>query len=775
MDCQPETDVEKLCRSGLLAYHYYSDIVGNLGWSPEDAAAHYLAIGAAQGLRPHPLFDTRYYVHTYAPPINPLLHYVTVGHLTANPIPLFDTAYYRSQLPPGSSDVIALAHFDRDGWREGRDPHPLFEVRTYLELSPDVASAGHNPLVHYLSNGSVEGRVTSDLFDPGYYRTTYRDVAALGIDPLTHYVEHGAREGRNPSATFDTAFYAAVAGLSSNGSVNPLSHYKLHGRAMGLPTHKPPLRLSASFTAPAVEWQAWLAARARPKPVTPPRTITELVFVLPDAAAVQAWKARLAAVAQRLAPVLPVSARPFATLGARRGKRAAVPPGALLILAAADDEPVPDELVAALGALPRSARLAVFDLFGPSSAESGGAESGGAESGDAEAGGAEPGGGEIRPVLMPGANRVQLQAIDACHSRFAILGSFLNDLAAAARPAWATPRALMLDALRALDGARRARGFVHLPHFVLHTPELDTEDGEIEAGLLARAVDLSGRAGAAKELGAGVSAVICSKDKGHLLSQLVDRLLALPPGLLREVVVVTNGPENRFARAHHARLGQQDRVRIVPYDKPYNFSSQSNLGARQASGELLLFINDDIIPIGDAWLQRLVGALDDPRVGIAGPLLLYPGETVQHAGMFLGFNNVAGHALRAATLPEGNPNHYALAPRQVSALTGAVFLVRRTLFEQLGGFDEQLGTFLQDVDFCMRASGTGADLVYEPRAMLFHCESVSTLPLLQDSAIARRRTAEHERFTRRWGDAIQRDPFHNPAYDPSSETLRVLR
>ena len=131
--------------------------------------------------------------------------------------------------------------------------------------------------------------------------------------------------------------------------------------------------------------------------------------------------------------------------------------------------------------------------------------------------------------------------------------------------------------------------------------------------------------------------------------------------------------------------------------------------------------------------------------------------------------------LRAATLPEGDPNHYALAPRQVSALTGAVFLVRRTLFEQLGGFDEQLGTFLQDVDFCMRASGAGADLVYEPRAMLFHCESVSTLPLLQDSAIARRRTAEHERFTRRWGDAIQRDPFHNPAYDPSSETLRVLR
>ena len=154
-------------------------------------------------------------------------------------------------------------------------------------------------------------------------------------------------------------------------------------------------------------------------------------------------------------------------------------------------------------------------------------------------------------------------------------------------------------------------------------------------------------------------------------------------------------------------------------------------------------------------------------------LLLYPDESVQHAGMYLGYRGGAGHSLRHLRLPEDDHLFYGSVPREVSAVTGAVMMVRRDLFEALNGFDELLPTFLQDVDLCLRAGAVGLATVWTPLAELLHMES-TTIRQVDGDAFRRLRTRERERFIARWGDLVARDPLRNPAFDVEDEAQRTL-
>ena len=269
--------------------------------------------------------------------------------------------------------------------------------------------------------------------------------------------------------------------------------------------------------------------------------------------------------------------------------------------------------------------------------------------------------------------------------------------------------------------------------------------------------------------------MICTKDRCRLLlAQLLDRLLAFPASLVRDIVIVTNAAADGFAAEVHAHYAEEDRVTLLRHEGPYNFSQQSNRGAAHCTGDLLLFLNDDIVPIAPHWLDALRAPFARPEVGISGPLLLYPDESIQHAGMYLGFNGVAGHTQRGVRLPEGDYMLDASSPRNVSVLTGAALVTRRALFEELNGFDRQLGTYLQDVDYCLRVRNCDREIVYEPRALLFHMESVSMREKAGEPVFGERRALEHAHFGRKWKDALAADPFHNPNFDLQDESLRTL-
>lgn len=272
-----------------------------------------------------------------------------------------------------------------------------------------------------------------------------------------------------------------------------------------------------------------------------------------------------------------------------------------------------------------------------------------------------------------------------------------------------------------------------------------------------------------------VSVVICTKNNGFLLEQLISRLECEGTDEVADIVVVSNRTTNAYAGQLHDRLASSGQIKLVKYDAPFNFSAQCNLGAAAGSGEVLLFLNDDVVPVNREWLHELVAPLVDSGIGIVGPLLLYPNESIQHAGMFLGFERVAGHSLRGARLPEGDCGFLGSAPRQVMSVTGAALCMRRNDFDALNGFDRsRFALNIQDVDLCLRAHFSGLAVIFNPRSIFLHMESVSVRPTLDDLWTVRRRALEHDAFAERWGDVLEKDEFHNPNFCRSVESLKSL-
>ena len=174
-----------------------------------------------------------------APGTTALLHFVTTGVSEGrDPHPLFQTkAYLDHNADVALAGVNPLTHYYVQGGFEGRNPHPLFDSAFYLAQNPDVAAAKMNPLVHYLSSGAREGRDPHPLFQTRPYLEQHADVALAGVNPLTHYYVQGGFEGRDPHPLFDSAFYLAQNPDVAAAKINPLAHYLSSGAREGRDPH----------------------------------------------------------------------------------------------------------------------------------------------------------------------------------------------------------------------------------------------------------------------------------------------------------------------------------------------------------------------------------------------------------------------------------------------------------------------------------------------------------------------------------------------------------
>jgi GT2 family glycosyltransferase len=370
----------------------------------------------------------------------------------------------------------------------------------------------------------------------------------------------------------------------------------------------------------------------------------------------------------------------------------------------------------------------------------------------------------VSPLFCPGANPTLARTVDYTFSRLAVRPALIGDGPLHSEDGGYAILRQWLGATATRDAESRWK----------HVFDVSAEIRLTQAELESRLEGLRARAVTAAETG-HVSAIICTKDKGYLIHQLVRSLRSLSAGLIQEIIIVANNMTNPIAVQSLEAMRDFANVSILKYDGAFNFSKMSNLGAQQAQGEYLLFLNDDIVPITDHWLGILLAAfVADEELGVAGPLLLYPNERVQHAGMYLGYRGAAGHTLRFARLPDEEYLYYASAKRQVSAVTGAVMLVSRVCFSALNGFDENLPTFLQDVDLCRRAHEAGFAVIFEPGAVLLHMESATMRPLVSKGIFAKQREREAAYYQRRWSSLRQADPYHNPAFAADDETLRTL-
>ena len=258
-----------------------------------------------------------------------------------------------------------------------------------------------------------------------------------------------------------------------------------------------------------------------------------------------------------------------------------------------------------------------------------------------------------------------------------------------------------------------------------------------------------------------VSLIIPTKNNVALLRQCIVSILSKTSYAPFEILVVDNGSDQPETLDYLKTLTLDPHIRVIRDNYAFNYSALNNDAVSFAKGEVLALINDDIEVASAGWLTEMVGHALRPGVGAVGARLWYPNQTLQHAGMVL-VGGVARHVHKHLPKGEAGFNSRAVLTQNFSAVTGACLVVKKALFEQVGGLnDQELAVGFNDVDFCLKLVEAGYRNVWTPHAELIHHESATRG---QDNSPEKQRRAEKElRYMRkRWGDKLYIDPAYNP-------------
>lgn len=242
-----------------------------------------------------------------------------------------------------------------------------------------------------------------------------------------------------------------------------------------------------------------------------------------------------------------------------------------------------------------------------------------------------------------------------------------------------------------------------------------------------------------------------------------------------EYIIVENNSEKQETFAYYKELEARKNVTVLYWPDEFNYSKINNFGVEHAHGEYILLLNNDTEMINDDCLEQMLGYCQRDDVGIVGARLYYDDNTIQHAGVVVGYGGVAGHAFVTLNEDEGLYQSRTKVACDYSAVTAACMMVKKKVFEEVGGLEPMFRVAFNDVDFCMKVRQTGKLIVYVPQAMLYHYESKSRgLEDTPDKQI--RFNNEVELFVKRWPEILANgDPYYNVnlALDAADFSIRV--
>ena len=261
-----------------------------------------------------------------------------------------------------------------------------------------------------------------------------------------------------------------------------------------------------------------------------------------------------------------------------------------------------------------------------------------------------------------------------------------------------------------------------------------------------------------------VSLIVPTRNALALLRRAVSSILSVTDYPNFEVVVVDNASDDPETVAYLAEIGRgvDPRLRVLAYDKPFNYSAINNFAVREAGGELIGLLNNDVEAIEPGWLAEMVSHAVRPGIGAVGAMLYYPLNTVQHAGVVLGLGGVAGHPFKEFPRgDQGQKNRLRLV-QNYSAVTGACLVIRKDRFLEVGGFNErELPIAFNDVDLCCKLLRAGYRNLWTPFAEFYHHESATRG--VEDTPEKKARfQAEIDYMMNAWGALLMADPAYNP-------------
>ena len=737
-------------RSGLFNATFYG-AAPDLAGSRVDLLDHYLRLGFAEARRPNLLFDSAFYLYENQ---DVLL-----------------------------SGVNPLQHYAQHGEREGRRPHPLFDPLWYVAAYPDV-DVRRGALRHFLDHGRAEGRSPSPEFTPSLYLQANTDLPFACDAALEHYLDHGRAEGRltapppQPPALPEPAPPAAGVRLAHGVDPDGQARYRLESGPAAY-CYAPPPRpadLQARITA--------LAGRPRFSIVTPVYNVAPALLEACVGSVIQQWwpewelilvddcspKAQTRAYLREIShPQVRVEFSPRNEgISGATNRALAQATGDYIVFLDNDDELTPDCL------FELAERIAATDADYVYSDEDK----------------LDPAGAYVDPFFKPDwSPDAFMSTMYTCH-----VSCVRRSLVAA------------VGALRSeFDGAQdydfilrvteQTRRIEHIPKVLYHwrilptsvAASMEAKPYAVEAVRQAKvqALERRGLSGEVEAVEAipgqyriryraagsrRVSIIIPSKNNRAVLKRCIDSISAITAHENYEIILVDNGSSDEDTCEYANELSVAGKCIVASCPGPFNFSIMNNLGVQVASGDHLLFLNDDTEVLQTDWLDRMVGWSTLAHVGAVGAKLLFPDGTVQHCGV-LNLSRGPGHAFYRT-----DPDLPLAFGRNIleynwSAVTAACMMIERAKFHEVGGFDPSFPVAYNDVDFCYRLMAAGRRNVVCQAVRLLHHESVSRGQDAEDPVRSARLLNERRRLFRTHPALVGADPYGNPNLRPDDASF----
>lgn len=260
-----------------------------------------------------------------------------------------------------------------------------------------------------------------------------------------------------------------------------------------------------------------------------------------------------------------------------------------------------------------------------------------------------------------------------------------------------------------------------------------------------------------------VSLLIPTRDRRAITEVAVRSILDKTTYPNYEIIIIDNGSVEPETLAFFQAIQREDpRVRVIRYDHPFNYSAINNYGEQNARGDILGLINNDVEVISPDWLSEMVSHACRPEIGCVGAKLYYSNDTLQHGGVILGVGGVANHAHKQFSRKA--PGYFArlVVNQNFSAVTAACLVVRREIYQEVGGLDEKhLSVAFNDVDFCLKVLEAGYRNLWTPYAELYHHESISRGAEDSPEKMQRFQSEVHH-MRKKWQTLLDKDPYYNP-------------
>lgn len=273
-----------------------------------------------------------------------------------------------------------------------------------------------------------------------------------------------------------------------------------------------------------------------------------------------------------------------------------------------------------------------------------------------------------------------------------------------------------------------------------------------------------------------ISIVIPNKDHTDDLKRCLESIEQRSTYKNYEFIIIENNSTDPVTFVYYKQLEDtRDNVKVVYWKKEFNYSAINNYGVQHAQGEYLLLLNNDTEIINENCLEELLGYCMREDVGAVGARLYYDDDTIQHAGVIVGFGGIAGHAFVQQKRGVTGYQHRIICAQDYSAVTAACMMVKRSVYQAVGGFSEELAVAFNDIDFCMKIRQLGKLIVYNPYAELYHYESKSRGMEDTPQKVARF-NQEIDTFARKWPDILKDgDPYYSPNLTMDSQDFSLKR